>query len=256
MRTSLSVLMVLGLLGATVGCSAAAGSDSVHVWAAGDGVRVNPETGKFFEDRPDIHKDYPTGDYRKRSAVWDASAGRVALKAARNEFVSFQVVVEKGDSHPADQTVKPAVTCTSLRGPDGAEIAGANVAPFKAWYVKVNRKTHGYDKLSLGLGWYPDALIPVAQGRPLSFDLPDAKNAIGPTQRNQTVWVDIFVPRDRKDAPPGTYKGELAVAWPGGSRTIDVELDVWDFALPDDIHCRGDIFNVTLLDMAPEKELL
>jgi len=67
---------------------------SVSVWATGNGLRVNPETGKYLEDRPDIHKDYPTGDYRSRNPVWDAGKGQVTLHAARNEFVAFQVVVE------------------------------------------------------------------------------------------------------------------------------------------------------------------
>ncbi len=31
----------------------------VKVWATGDGVRVNPETGKYWEDRVDILPDYP-----------------------------------------------------------------------------------------------------------------------------------------------------------------------------------------------------
>jgi hypothetical protein len=33
-------------------------------------------------------------------------------------------------------------------------------------------------------------------------------------------------------------------------------LDVWDFALPDEIHCRGDIWNDTLLSMSEGQEML
>jgi len=67
---------------------------AVGVRAVGDGVRVNPETGLYFEDRTDVHADYPTGDYRSRNPVWDAGDARISLHAARNEFVSFQVVVD------------------------------------------------------------------------------------------------------------------------------------------------------------------
>ena len=66
----------------------------VNVWAAGDGVRVDPETGRYLEDRTDLFPDYPTGEYRSRNPLWDAGKGRVSLHAARNEFVSFQFVVE------------------------------------------------------------------------------------------------------------------------------------------------------------------
>ena len=67
---------------------------AVSVWVAGDGVRVNPETGRYFEDRVDIHADYPTGDYQSRNAIWDAAKARISLHAARNEFVSFQIIVD------------------------------------------------------------------------------------------------------------------------------------------------------------------
>jgi len=222
---------------------------AMTVWATNDGVRVSPETGRYLEDRTDVHTDYPTGDYRAGNAVWDA-AGRVTIHGARNEFVAFQVVVE------ADEPTRGIrVQLESLTGPGGARIAGHNIALFKAWAIRVQQPSTGYEDTSLGPAWYPDALIPAPTGEPLIFDVPDADNAIGPTQRNQTVWVDIYVPRGRSEAPPGTYRGALRVEHPGGSREVEVELTVWDFALPDEIHCRGDIYNNSLARMDPEMEL-
>jgi hypothetical protein len=97
--------------------------------------------------------------------------------------------------------------------------------------------------------------VPAPAGQPVTFDLPDESNGIGASHRNQTVWVDIYVPRDREHAPPGSYLGSAIVAWPGGRQEVCVELEVWDFALPDEIHCRGDIWNGTLRRMTPEMEL-
>jgi hypothetical protein len=68
-------------------------SAQVSIWAVSDGVRVNPVTGKLLEDRTDIHKDYPTGDYRTSNSVWNASSKTVSLKATRNEFVAFQLII-------------------------------------------------------------------------------------------------------------------------------------------------------------------
>ncbi|MHC4718145.1 MAG: glycoside hydrolase domain-containing protein [Planctomycetota bacterium] len=226
------------------------GQASVSLWATSDGVRVSPETGRYLEDRTDIHKDYPTGDYRSANAVWDAGGGRVRLCAARNEFVSFQVVVEADG--PASGV---RVEFDGLRGPDGAEITGRHVALFQARYAHVTQASTGYEQLSLGPGRYADALVPAPTGEPLRFDIPDPAHGIGAAQRNQTVWVDIYVPRDRAEAPPGAYTGRLAVCSAGGEQTIAVELKVWDFALPDEIHCRGDIYNRTLLEMPPDQEL-
>ena len=223
---------------------------SVSVWVTSDGVRVNPETGRYLEERPDIHADYPGGEYQTRNAVWDNATGQVSLHAGRNEFVAFQVIVA------VDESVSDIRICfDTLRGSQGAEISGRNIALFKAWCAHVTQISSGFQDTSLGPAWYPDALLPVPIGQPLVFDIPDRDNRIGRSQRNQSVWVDIFVPRDSDDAPSGVYHGELAVSWPGGSRCLDVALTVWDFALPDETHCFGDIYNRTLLDMDDRQEL-
>jgi hypothetical protein len=225
-------------------------NNAIGVWATGDGVRVNPSTGRYFEDRRDIHADYPSGDYRQKNGVWEAETETVRVKAARNEFVSFQVVVES-----AGPVEGLAVTLDRLIGPADAEIAGRNVALFKAWYVEVKQASSGYEGTSLGPGWYPDALLPTETGTPVRFDIPDEQNGLGASQRNQTVWVDIYVPRGRGEAPPGEYFGVLRISGPGVARELRVELEVWDFALPEEIHCRGDIYNNSLNHKDPEVEL-
>ena len=222
----------------------------IRVWAAGDGVRVNPETGRLLEDRPDVHKDYPTGDYHKRSAVWDAQKSRVSLAAARNEFVAFQVVVET-DEPVTGLTVR----LDELTGPGGVKIVAPNVALYKAWYLHVTEASTGYERLWLGPGWYADALLPAGRDGAVALSIPDERNGIGSTQTNHSVWVDVFVPAARDDAPPGTYKGEVVVSHSGGERKIAVEVEVWDFALPEEIHCRGDIWNGTLKGMPHELEM-
>jgi hypothetical protein len=67
---------------------------AVRLWAVSDGVRVNPVTGQVYEQRSDIHKDYPSGDFRAANSVWAAPSKTVSLRAARNEFVAFQVIAE------------------------------------------------------------------------------------------------------------------------------------------------------------------
>jgi len=223
---------------------------SVSLWATNDGVRVNPETGRYFEDRRDVHGDYPTGAYRERNAVWEGRTGVVRLKAARNEFVAFQVVVE------AAEPVKGIrLELGRLTGPGGRELTGRNVALFKTWHVEVEKASSGFEETSLGPGWYPDALIP-AEGGELVLDLPDESNGIGRGQKAQSVWVDIYVPGNPSEAPPGGYVGVLRASGPAGGSEVRVELQVWDFGLPDEIHCRGDIYNNSLNHMDPEIELL
>jgi hypothetical protein len=224
--------------------------DALQVWVAPDTVRVNPETGRYFEDHRGLDQERPAGNYRVHNSVWDAASGRVSLWSARNEFVSFQVVV--GSSQPI-QGIR--LTLDGLAGPDGQRLAGRNVALFRAWHVRVRSPSAGYARTSLGAGWYPDGLLPAAEDGTVTCDLPDARNLIGPSHRYQTIWVDVCVPRDRADAPPGEYAGQLRISWPGGQKELRVTLTVWDFALPDEIHCRGDIWNGSLQAMTDEQEL-
>jgi hypothetical protein len=225
----------------------------VRLWAVGDGVRVSPVSGRLIESRPDIHKDYPAGDPRSGNSVWDPSTKTVTLKAARNEFTAFQLVIET-DQPREDVDVR----CDPLQNGSGARIEGRNLAVFKEWYTQVRRPSTGYERTSLGPDWYPDALMPYRKANLHSgfpFSIPDLYNNI-PSQRNHSIWIDIFVPFERAAAPPGKFKGKVNVSWKGGQDSIEISLEVWDFALPQENHLRGDIWNGSMKEMPPQEELL
>jgi Domain of unknown function (DUF4091) len=239
-------------LAALLAARLAAQTTAVRLWAVSDAVRVNPVTGTVFEARPDIHKDYPAEDFRIANSVWNARAKIVTLKAARNEFVAFQLIVEA--AQPASAV---NVKFAGLAEAGGKRIDGKYAAIFKEWYVHVRRPTTGYERTSLGPGWYPDALMPQRHGdlhSAFPFSIPDLFNDI-PDQRNQAIWIDLFVPDDRAAAPPGRYTGDLEVTWKGGRESIHVALDVWDFALPQENHLPGDIWNGSMREMPPQEEL-
>jgi hypothetical protein len=111
----------------------------VRLWAVSDGVRVEPTTGRLIEDRADIHRDYPSGDYRAKNPVWDSSSKTVSLQAARNEFIAFQLIVET--NAPLQQV---DVSLDRLTHKAGARLAAPHVAVFKAWYTQVRRPSTGY----------------------------------------------------------------------------------------------------------------
>ena len=230
----------------------AAQTPAARLWAISDGLRVNPVTGRVFEERADIHTDYPAGDLRAANSVWTGPSKTVSLRAARNEFVAFQVIVE---------TAKPIREVNAhfpgLVGPNGARIDGAYAAVFKEWYVHVRQATTGYERSSLGPGWYPDALLPQRRAHLDSgfpFSIPDLYNNI-PDQKNQALWIDVFVPADRQAAPPGRYTGDIEISWKGARDTVHVALEVWDFALPQENHIPGDIWNGSMREMSPDDEL-
>ena len=204
--------------------------------------------------------DAPQNNLTARNVAWDSATGTVTLKAARNETVAFQLIIERTGEQPLKGV---NVRFGEWQGPAGSRMPKDAVSLFKEWYVNVKRQSA--QQYSLGTGWYPDALIPTSKyhGRLfpasyiLPFNIPDFLNNIGPKQRNQGLWTDVYVPRDRAIAPPGTYRTELTItAEDGTSKTLKLELQVWDFMLPEENHLAGNIHNDTELNtLNPELEL-
>jgi len=246
----MAALRPLGLfLAAVFALMAQAPPRGIQVWAVDDGVRVNPVTGKLIEGRPDIHRDYPARDPRAGNLVWDAQSKTVRLKAAKNEFVAFQVMIEAQDGAKGVDVKLPA-----LNGPGGYRIAGRNIGRFKDWYTQVRQPSTGYEATSLGAAWYPDALLPyrhIELNAGFPFSIPDLYNNI-PAQKNHAVWIDVFVP---KTAPAGAYTGTLEVSAHGARENLSVALEVWDFALPEETNLRGDIWNDSMKQMPRREEM-
>ena len=128
---------------------------AVRLWAVSDGVRVSPVTGNLLESKPFVHSDYPSGNPRKGNLVWDAAGKTVTLKAARNEFTAFQLVIEAAE--PQNQVDVKLAALVQENG--AARLERPNIAIFKEWYTQVRRPTTGYERTSLGPDWYADALM-------------------------------------------------------------------------------------------------
>ncbi len=139
----------------------------------------------------------------------------VELRAARNEYEPFRVIVTAGD----EALSEVAVTAEPLR------LNQRNEAPltlYREHYINCFEPSR---RSTAEPGWYPDALVPLTE----AFDV-----AAG---ESQGVWVDAYVPAD---ATPGTYEGELVVTAAGEEiGTVSVALDVWDFALPETFAMRS-----------------
>ncbi|MBM4035397.1 MAG: hypothetical protein FJ291_26945, partial [Planctomycetes bacterium] len=201
----------------------------MRVWAVDDGLRINPQSGKAFEDS----ELYPEGlrvkpGYREKNWVFSGEKKQVTLAGARNEVVAFQLQIES-----ATPLGGISVAVSDLKGPAGFPAAD-NVRLFKEWYAEVKQPSGGVGFDCLGPGWYPDALIPLEERvKPefaMPFDLPDKANAV-PDQKVQAVWVDIYVPRGQA---PGAYEGSIRVTAREGEEALALRLEVFPFALPDE----------------------
>ncbi|MFW6161812.1 MAG: hypothetical protein ACODAJ_03530 [Planctomycetota bacterium] len=173
-------------------------------------VWVLPGLVKLSPERPEAM----FGDMARQNgnAVWDGQ--NVELFGARAEYVSYQLCIENGEAEPLTGI---KITPQPLQGSDGATIGGSEIELFRNWYAR-NRKDQ----------WQPAYCAPMAHGEP--FQIPDPTRKL-PEQQNQTVYVDVYIP---KDAKPGAYKGSVKVTADGADAvTLPVQLTVFDFVLPD-----------------------
>ncbi|MBS3733871.1 MAG: DUF4091 domain-containing protein [Phycisphaerae bacterium] len=203
--------VLLAVLAAVTGCDPGAGGllgnsfgrrGELPAWAVGEMVALTDRT------RP------------RTSPVFDAERRAVSLRAAGNETVSFQVVVDAGE-HAVEGV---EVATSGLVGPDGARIKADHVSVFRAIGVEVQHYPAWYLRLASGdiaPATHYDALVPLTGDE--AFSVPPGKRAV--------LWVDVSVPRS---ARPGAYAGVLTLksrtheTWP-----VRIELAVWDFVLPD-----------------------
>ena len=245
-------LVWLWLAAAPLAWSAAGG---MEVWAIGDSVRIDPVRSQPFEHNPKLFPDGVGSGFKASNLVWDAGARRISVKAARNETVAFQIIVERSGAKLSN--VKVALG--ELTGPKGARIPAANVDLFREWYVHVKKPSRA--TYTLGEGWYPDGLLPCLRWTGnlyphtyvMPFDLPDPLNNVGGQQKSQAMWVDIYVPKARAAAPPGIYTAPIAVSSKEGQQQLTLELRVWDFALPEVSHLKPNIHTDTEINTFSEE---
>lgn len=221
-------------------------------------IRVDPVTNEIIEDRFVLNKNKPKKDIFKSNWIYDGS--RVSLKAARGEYFSFQVVIINKSEKPLQQV---KVEMTPFKGASKT----FNVKPelFLEWSSEVKTPSTGYAKASLGNGWYPDALIPFKYIQDDSSEvhrrwiyplwLPDFNNRID-NQRSMIVWVDQYVPFKAEDAAAGKYTSTLSVKIDGVAKEIPVELNVWNFAIPNENLLKGSLQEEGFLSGMNEKDEL
>jgi len=226
---------------------------SADIWAIGDCIRINPQTNKAYEDNNVYDKDLK-GNYRNLNSVWDRPQNLVHLFAGRNEVVAFQIVLES----TALKDIQVLVGDMRHSNKKAVISSKSHVEVFREWYVQIARKTTDETTASaghtLGLGWYPDALIPTSSGGGYGqpFQIPDKPNPV-PGQKNQAFWVDIYVP---KSAQPGIYRGKVRIQALKFKKELNLQLRVNNYSLSDKFHLAADLNNYGGISLrGPETKL-
>ena len=175
------------------------------------------------------------------------------LRAARNEFESFQVVID-GEGSPVDGV--SVSLAGPLTGPPGATaIPASNVTIYREDYVHVSAPSDGElfldelpepanrndqdnpanqayrcdDLTTPGGCWFPDILIPAVD--PIYGETRNAFPVDVPAGETRVAWIDVLVPRGQA---PGDYSGELEVTADDGATslgTVPIDLRVRPFRI-------------------------
>jgi hypothetical protein len=197
-----------------------------RVWAVSDGEK--------------IEQDDLAHPLRAGNAVWDGAGIRIF--GARNEVLAFQVIVESDAGGIA--ALRAALPELRRRGgqerityaPPGADPSqsvGRPIQLFAAHYMNVTDASRAAwvwrpDSAAAPrdtTGWKPVQLVPenATAGRG-GFPL-----RVAPL-RSQSVWIEVYTARG---LPPGVYEGALTLRADGQTRSLPVELRLFDFTLPD-----------------------
>jgi hypothetical protein len=191
-----------------------------------------------------------------RVGMSDAAGGgsKVSILAARNENESFQIIVNGASNGLTNVNVK----VSDLEGPKGQVIPRKSFTLYREKYMYVSKSSpkRGGPNDPMGVGWYPDALIPFTDpstGEPptggalkaVPFDL---KAGV-----NQPIWVDLLVP---ETAPPGQYSGTYTVTSDQGQFTGPIAVTVWNFTLPKSPALKSSFLFFKEGTLAAQQELL
>lgn len=193
---------VLGLSGNSAGGPVQAPPSAVKAWVL---------TGLERAMRDDLPDDRTSG----------------VVKVARNEWESTQIAVRS----PQGERIKD-VRIDMFMHPSGAYLSVGDVHLYRAHQLHLTHAT--YRNKAFQPGWYPDALIPFRH--PLTFERLEKARFTAvpfdlPADQTHSFWIDFYIP---KDTMAGRYKGGFKIEIEGKQPIdIPVEVEVWDFELPE-----------------------
>jgi len=228
MRSRLIIVILAVLI-----CPAVANAGLRRVWVVNDGEKVERDA-----------RNHPAA---LRNSAWD---GRVArIFGARNEIVAFQVIVE-ADARGINalsvglRELRSSSDRIVYRVPaaDPTDYVDRPIQIFAEHYVEVTSPSHAswvYTRDSPAAppdptGWKPVQLVP-ENARAGRGGLPIA---VQPSQ-NQAIWIEVSIDRTRQ---PGRYRGSIEIRADATRRVVPVELDVFNFTLPDENSMHAMLF--------------
>jgi Domain of unknown function (DUF4091) len=205
------------------------------VWGIHDGEKIRPD-----------ERESP---WKAQNQAWDGR--RVRVFGARNEVVAFQIVVEA--NRAGIRGLELSLPSLALRGggstisyeppaADPTDFQGRPIQIFVERSMFVAETSHADWIFVPGsaaaprdaTGYQPVQLVPEnarADRGGLPIDVPP--------ETSQAFWIELYLDRE---LPAGTYDGEVLLRAGGGMRAVPIELELFDFTLPDESSLPAMVF--------------
>ena len=148
-------------------------------------------------------------------------AGRLDILACKNEEEGGQLILT-----PEKAVKNYTLVLSDLKSADGKTLKKESFSVYHQKYRNVTVASEGY---SAGLGWYPDALLPMAKAE----EYGENKISAG---ENQGVTVSCKVPAEQ-DA--GKYTGTFLLRADGTEYEIPASVTVTDYTLSDEVTAKS-----------------
>ena len=220
LRTAIAVLCSVTTLFTAVSCKSKDGLENatgtVDLWSKEGHVKVMRD--EAYDE-----------SYRNPLAV--------NIGVCKNEYEGTQIILT---ANGADVKEYDLEIC-DLKTADGETLSKENIAVYNEKYIEVYAVDY---ENTLGLGWYPDALLPFETAVEYGENRVDAG-------KNQGIYIETYAP---KDAKAGVYKGDFKLTVDGVEHTVPAEITIYDYSISEYNHL-GSIYSYHFDDRGTAGEM-
>ena len=143
----------------------------------------------------------------------------VNIGVCKNEYEGTQIILTANGAEIKEYDFE----ICDLKTEDGETFSKENIAVYNEKYIEVYAVDY---ENTMGLGWYPDALLPFET----AVEYGENKVEAG---KNQAIYIEAYVP---KDAKAGVYKGDFKLTVDGVVHTVPAEITVYDYSISEYNH--------------------
>lgn len=209
-------------------CTPLGAGETTLSFSLGGDSRYRAETTMNVSILNDAHYGYTLpGDSDEVKLWWASSGWKVSRTrpAPREKAEAMRIQVARNEREAAQFVLRPSHPLQAMRvfprpleGANGAVLPAEAVEVLRVGYVPVSQPT---DSVGVAGAW-PDPLPPLTGAVDLAAN------------ENQPFWVRI---RAAADTPAGEYHGSIRLEARGWHAEVPLEVEVFDFTLPDRSTC-------------------